>query len=92
MCGKELSQRISDDYRNHALTISQIARKNGVCIRTVYNVMQGKTNRKGHAKQHRRYLALTQHEAHVLLSCLQQSQTAPDIQCRLNNIIEDLTY
>lgn len=92
MCGKGLSQQISDDYHNSSMTVRQIANKHGVCVRTVYNIMHNKTDRKGHAKQRRRYLALTLNESHTLLSYLQQVHAAPDIQARLENIIEDLTY
>lgn len=96
MYGRKLSKQISDDYHNSKLTVKQIAKKYGVCVRTVYNVIDGKADRKGFNKQPRRYLSLTRNEAILLNDTLQlNNSTSParyEIENRLRNIIEDLTY
>lgn len=92
MYGKQLSQPISDDYHNSKLTVKQIASKHGVCVRTVYNVINGKTDRKGLSKQPRRYLSLTREEALFLISSIADPDQYPaaGLLNRLKYIIEDL--
>lgn len=85
---------IIEDYRHSGLSVRQIASKHGVCVRTVYNAIAGKTDRKGWQRQRRRYLALTRDEAQALLDGIGKPQN-PVTDCvtkRLETIVEDLSY
>ena len=88
--------RIIEDYQQTGLSVRQIAQKHGVCVRTVYNVVQGKTDRKGWDRRGRRYLSLTRSEAQTILNAIQPTKAdyaspIPGIVRRLETIIEDLT-
>lgn len=85
--------QIADDYHNSGLSVSQIASKHGVCIRTVYYAIGGQADRKGWKRQHRRYLALTKEEAQALYKEIKPQDPVMDcIAGRIRNIIKDLTY
>lgn len=85
--------QIADDYHNSGLSVRQIASKHGVCVRTVYNVIGDKADRKGWKRQNRRYLALTREEAQALYKEIKPQDPVMDcIAGRIRNIIKDLTY
>lgn len=89
--------QIADDYHNSRLSVRQIAQKHGVCVRTVYNAVKGKTDRKGWDRSGRRYLSLTRNEAQTILNAIQPTKAdyaspIPGIVRRLQTIIEDLSY
>ena len=91
------SLQIIEDYQQTGLSVRQIAQKHGVCVRTVYNAVKGKTDRKGWDRRGRRYLSLTRNEAQTILNAIQPTKAdyaspIPGIVRRLETIIEDLTY
>ena len=97
MRSAQSSQAILEDYQQTGLSVRQIAQKHGVCIRTVYNAVKGKTDRKGWDRSGRRYLSLTRSEAQTILNAIQPTKAdytspIPNIIRRLEAIIEDLTY
>ena len=93
--------QIADDYHNSGLSVRQIASKYGVCVRTVYNAISGKANRKNQRKPERKAIYLSKEETETLLLCiseseklLSQSKTVliSGIENRLLNIADELTY
>ena len=85
--------QIADDYHNSCLSVRQIASKHGVCVRTVYNIIGDKADRKGWKRQHRRYLALTRDEAQALYKEIKSQNPVMDcIAGRIRTIVKDLTY
>lgn len=99
MCGKKSSQLISD-YLHSGLTVKQISEKHGVCIRTVYNAINGKANRKNQHKLDRKAIYLSKDETEVLLLCILESEKVlsqsrriliSGIENRLLNIADELT-
>lgn len=96
---KKQSQLISD-YLHSGLTVKQISEKHGVCIRTVYNALGGKTNRKNRHKPDRKAIYLSKDETEALLLCILESEKAlsqsrrtliSGIENRLLNIADELT-
>lgn len=88
------------DYLNSGLTVRQIAAKYKTCIRTVYNALNGKTNRKNNHKPSRKALYLSKEETETLLFCIMESETTipndkkillPSIEIRLLNIADDMS-
>lgn len=99
MCGKKSSQLISD-YFHSEMTVKQISKKHGVCIRTVYNAIDGKANRKNQHKPDRKAVYLSKEETETLLLCILESEKLlpqsrriliPGIENRLLNIADELT-
>jgi len=95
---KKSYAQISDDYHNSSLSVRQIARKHGVCVRTVYNIIGNDTDRKGWKRLNKRYLSLTRHETETLLNAIGPEYEYSDpcdpiheIIERLSRIKEDLT-
>lgn len=91
---------IISDYQQGMLSVKQIAEKYNVCPRSVYNCIDGRTNRKGLSKQNRRALFLNKSETETLLLCIMEAENAlsqtdisivNNIQERLLNIADDLT-
>lgn len=96
---KKQSQLVSD-YLHSGLTVKQISEKHGVCIRTVYNAINGKTNRKNQHKPDRKAIYLSKDETEALLLCILESEKVlsqsrrtliSGIENRLLNIADELT-
>ena len=98
MYGKQ--QQLISDYFHSGLTVRQISERNGVSVRTVYNAISGKANRKNQRKPSRKALYLSKEETEVLLLCILESEKVisqsrrvliSGIENRLLDIADELT-
>lgn len=92
-----MKNEIIRDYYRSGLSVKQIAKKHGVCMRTVYNAVKGKTNRRGQHPKDRLPLYLSKEDAETLLLCFLEvdglipGYKTKSIEDRVLSIADELT-
>lgn len=95
-------QQIVDDYFNSGLTVKQIAHKNNVCVRAIYNALDGRANRSKIGRSSgRKALRLNKDETELLIGTILEYEyicndenerlLLHSIEDRLLEIADDLT-